>query len=88
MHDRDKSPSSKREQSFRTDRPDSRLIIGKCPQCGFSVRMVFPIEAASILDVSLREIFRLIDLGRFHFIETDEKVVMICVRSVANDFRT
>lgn len=63
----------------------SRLIIGKCPNCQKSVRMIFPTEAAVICDLSIREIFKVIETNSLHFIETDEKVLMICSESL-NEF--
>jgi len=60
----------------------ARMLIGICPNCEKRVRLIFPLEAAEIADRSLREIFRRIEMGNLHFVETDEKVLLICFESL------
>jgi hypothetical protein len=51
-----------------------------CPDCEKLVEMVSPDIVAAISGVSEREIFRLIERGAFHFVETQR--LFICMNSV------
>ncbi len=53
-----------------------------CEMCGEQVRMVTPDQAALISDVSSRTIYRWVETGRVHFIETAEGFSLICLHSL------
>lgn len=44
--------------------------------------MVTPGEAASLFRVGVRTIYREVEAGRFHFLETDSGSVLICLDSL------
>ncbi len=54
-----------------------------CPQCRTLVEMTTPRIAAALYGSSEREIFRLIEAGAIHFIETER--VFVCWNSFKND---
>ena len=49
-----------------------------CEFCQAEVEMIVPESAAKIMKVSMREIYRRIERGEFHFFETDTGKVFIC----------
>lgn len=53
-----------------------------CPQCPALVEMASPHAAAFVSGLSEREIFRLIENGRIHFVEAER--VLVCPNSLAN----
>jgi hypothetical protein len=53
-----------------------------CEECGATVRMIRPAEAAAIAAVSDRTIFRQIESRRLHFSETQAGTVLICLNSI------
>jgi excisionase family DNA binding protein len=56
--------------------------IGICPECSAEVRLVTPEEAARLLGVSVREVYRRVEAGSLHFIETREGLLLICASSL------
>ena len=57
-------------------------VTGWCPGCDSRVRMVTPDEAARLLDLSAREIFRRVEGGALHFAETPEGELLVCRESL------
>jgi hypothetical protein len=55
-----------------------------CPECKTLVEMAAPPVAAVLTQTTEREIYRLVETGKVHFIETDR--VLICLNSFA-DFK-
>jgi hypothetical protein len=53
-----------------------------CPQCQAPVEMLTPQLAAAVSKTPIREIFRLIESGRLHFMETDE--IRVCLNSLSD----
>ena len=53
-----------------------------CPECKSMVEMAAPSVAAILKHSTEREIYRLVELGKVHFIETDR--VLICLKSFAD----
>lgn len=53
-----------------------------CPRCETLVEMATPQIAAIITQSNEREVFRLIETGEVHFIETDR--VLVCLNSFTN----
>lgn len=51
-----------------------------CPTCGERVLMASPQTIAAVSSLTEREIFRLLERDKIHFIETDR--VLLCIRSV------
>ena len=51
-----------------------------CPQCQALVEMTTPQTAAALCGLSEREIFRLIENGRLHFLEAER--IFICRNSL------
>ena len=62
-----------------------RPFAGWCAACGRQVRMVTPDEAASILRVSSRLIYRRVEDDSLHFMETAEGRLLICSNSLGNE---
>jgi hypothetical protein len=53
-----------------------------CPACQVVVEMLTPPVAAAFSGLSERAIFRLIEAGEIHFVETER--VFVCRNSLAN----
>lgn len=53
---------------------------GFCPQCESSVEMYTPHAAAILSHTTERGVYRLIESGKIHFIETDG--VLVCLNSL------
>jgi hypothetical protein len=56
-----------------------------CPDCRRNVRWLLPEEAMIIMQRGLREIFRLVESGRYHFIESTDGFLLICADSLSAD---
>ena len=59
---------------------EAAVLMEHCPSCGSVVEMVSPHYAARISGTSERGIFRLIEQGVFHYLETDR--MLVCVNSL------
>ena len=59
----------------------AEIVMGFCPQCQALVEMLTPQLAAAVSKTPIREIFRLIESGRLHFMETDE--IRVCLNSLS-----
>jgi len=70
------------EQLFvsRRDKPRHEW----CPACGSEVSMATPEDAAAYLQVSLRSIFRLIELGQIHFAGMAGGALRVCLSCLRN----
>ena len=55
---------------------------GKCKACGAFVRLITVDEAAMIVNVGSRAIYRLVEAERIHFIETSDELLLICFDSL------
>jgi hypothetical protein len=58
--------------------------VGECEMCGKEVEMVTPEEAAAIIQISSRAIYRAIEAGDVHFIEAPQ--VFMCRNSLFEFF--
>ena len=56
--------------------------LGYCPQCAAETRMIMPEAAALMSCVSTRTIFRWVETGRIHFMETSEGILFVCLQSL------
>ncbi|HZM86925.1 MAG TPA: hypothetical protein VFF31_10405 [Blastocatellia bacterium] len=59
-----------------------RSLYSLCAGCGDEVRMVTIDQATTLVRSSSREIFREIEAGMLHFIETTEGSVLVCFNSL------
>jgi hypothetical protein len=64
-------------------------IAGKafCADCQAEVRWLVPEEAMVLAEISLRKVFRLIENGNFHFLESAEGFLLVCAESLAKRMR-
>ena len=53
-----------------------------CGLCRAEVSMLTPDEAAALGQNTTRDIYRRVDAGDLHYIETDDGAVRICVNSL------
>ena len=53
-----------------------------CRLCGTETRIYTPHEAASLAQITMRELCGHIESGTFHFIETTEAELFVCGRSL------
>lgn len=53
-----------------------------CDDCRAEVRWLFPEEAMLLAQVSLREIFRLVESRKIHFVENSEGFLLVCAESL------
>lgn len=60
-----------------------RTVFADCIVCGSGSRMLTVAEAEQVEEYSGREIYRLIEAGRLHFIETPAGQVYVCSQSLA-----
>jgi hypothetical protein len=68
-----------REQTYRLAEPSARRW---CNDCGTAKQMLTPDLAALISGTHLRTLFRWIESGDIHFVETPEGNVFLCLDSV------
>lgn len=54
-----------------------------CEICTGNSRLVSPLLAAQILQTDTRVIYRLIESGKIHFVETNGKQLFVCLSSLA-----
>jgi hypothetical protein len=72
---------------------DRILVVGHrrtafkawCEACGAEVRMVTADEAAALARVGLRMVFRWVEDGSLHWVETDEGLLLICINSLSQN---
>lgn len=53
-----------------------------CSECAAATQMLTPDEAAVVSDTSTRAIYRLLESGRLHFVETENGLVLVCFNSL------
>lgn len=59
-----------------------RPVVAWCELCGGRVRMVTPEQAAAFAGTRPRAIYRRLERGELHFVETDAGVLLICAGSL------
>ncbi len=69
------------EESFILHR-SSGSPPASCAQCGAVAPLVTPEEAAVLLDVAVRTIYREVEAGQLHFEETPAGSVLVCLNSL------
>ena len=55
---------------------------GRCAYCDAEVEWFTPLEAAEFLSLTEREVFRLVEAGRFHLFESEVQSLLVCRRSL------
>lgn len=58
----------------------------KCPFCREASIMLAPSVIAEVLRISSREIYKLIEADRVHFIEDEKKSMFVCVKNFSEKF--
>ena len=66
----------------RSRRPSGEPLAAWCEECGLETLMISPDAAAELVGASLREIYRRVEAGALHFIETPEGRLFICPASL------
>ena len=59
-----------------------KSLYSLCSACGDEVRMVTIDQAAAIARLSSREIYREIEAGQLHFVETTDASILVCYNSL------
>lgn len=59
-----------------------RSVAGWCPQCGATVVLVAPDDAATLVNKSTRSIYQHIESGAIHWAERPDTFLLVCLRSV------
>jgi hypothetical protein len=65
-----------------TIRCGARPVLAWCERCGEEVLMVTPNEAAAAVGSDARAIFRRVESGEIHFIESEGGALLICSKSL------
>lgn len=65
-----------------------REIFAFCEGCRREVLMLAPDEARRFRQTTTREIFRLIEADKLHFLETESGALLICRESLEQDFQS
>jgi hypothetical protein len=58
-----------------------------CERCGAQVQMLAPVEVAALLQTTARAIFRGVEAGELHFLETADGGLLVCSNSLKHDLR-
>ena len=53
-----------------------------CEVCGEASVMISPLLAAKLCKISAREIYRLIESGKIHFVEMADNQIFVCPPSI------
>lgn len=74
-------------ESYRRTRVHSGrvAVTAWCERCAAESLMISPNEAAAHLQTTAREIFRRVEAGELHFLETESGALLICCRSLQRD---
>ena len=59
-----------------------RALEGWCERCGRAVKLIRAEEAAALSGVGLREICRQVESDKLHYMETVDRVLLICFDSL------
>ncbi|MGE3468382.1 MAG: hypothetical protein AB7J13_15790 [Pyrinomonadaceae bacterium] len=69
------------DEQIRSIRAAETIDLSWCPICQANVRMRLAEQAVATMHQTLRELFRLIEGGRIHSIETDSGQTLVCLDS-------
>ena len=56
-----------------------------CVECSTPVQMLMPEEAAALTGVGTRQLYRWVEAGQIHFVETAEGRLLLCPNSLSNE---
>lgn len=59
--------------------------IAWCEQCAAETVMLAPNEAAAYLQNTARDIFRLTEAGKVHYLETEAGALLVCCNSLSTE---
>ncbi len=59
-----------------------------CAECPAPALMLTPEEAAALTGLSTRSLYRQVEAGQFHFVETAEGRLLVCPNSLATTATT
>lgn len=59
-----------------------RGLVGWCASCRGRVRMLTPQQVAALGGVTSRKVYQWVEANRFHFEETPEGLLLICLNSL------
>ena len=62
-------------------------LFSFCASCGDEVRMVTIDQAAMLARLTAREIYREVEAGMLHFLETTDGSLLVCFRSLNDSNR-
>jgi hypothetical protein len=68
-------------------RQNRRSIFVWCGQCAAESLMVSTNEAAKLASTSARDIFRRVEAGNVHFLETEDGRLLICLDSLSDSIK-
>jgi excisionase family DNA binding protein len=57
-------------------------VVSWCYECGLRIKMVTVDEAAAMAGLSSRTVYRWIEAEKIHSIETSERLLLVCPRSL------
>jgi len=57
-------------------------VLTLCPECAETVVMITPDQAAMVACTTTREIYRRVEEGSVHVVETPEGFLLVCPRSL------
>jgi len=60
----------------------TRRLVAWCEQCGAEALMVTPDEAATLCSTDARAIFRGVEAGEIHSVETERGALLVCSKSL------
>jgi hypothetical protein len=59
-----------------------------CPACAAEVSMVTAEQAATLIGVNTRALYRLAESGVLHFVDTSEGRLLVCVKALSGMLET
>ncbi|NNE66446.1 MAG: hypothetical protein HKN33_07750 [Pyrinomonadaceae bacterium] len=81
-----------RRQTINEERQVAIALDGRnesveaCSRCKKRSLMFLPDIVSVILQMSTREIYRRIEAGTAHFVESDDQQLLVCIRSLDQEF--
>jgi len=76
---------TRRELLYTLGERSSISTTSWCSQCDGEFSVLTPRLAAEFLSVSTREIYRMVEAGRVHYVEAPDQELFICLNSLLTD---
>jgi hypothetical protein len=70
------------ETSLLIIRRGANRTPGWCIECSSRVRLITPEEAADLAGANTRTVYRWVETGQLHLIETIEQAPLVCLNSL------